>query len=216
MTMPSWLNGWEKRKRKANSWCESHWLPGIWWLPTDGSRIEWMQHLNGCGTKTSDGSNSFKYGPSDLCCDHSMPIRGISLTPHQSTRIMIISSHGMTTCQHYSDVVLQSHAISLMRSETMCFLGFVCPVCSISLTDDCIVTCRAFFRLYCWRVRSFRFFLASDDCCWVTIAGESDCGEAYGVDDLTASGVDVTVCWVAACLADWIAACLIASCLAHS
>ena len=143
-----------------------------------------MQHLNGCGTKTSDDSNSFKYGSSDLCCDHPMPIRGIPLTPHQSTRTMIIPSHGMTTCQHHSDVVLQSHATSLMRSETMCSLGFVCPVCSTSLTDGCTVTCRVFFRLYCWRVRSFRFFLASDGCCWVTVAGESDCGGACGVGGL--------------------------------
>ena len=139
--------------------------------------------------KTSDDSNSFKYGPSDLCCDYPMPIRGIPLTPHQSTRIIVIPSHEMTTCQHHSDVVLQSHATSLMRSETICSLDFVCPVCSTSLTNSCTVTCRAFFRLYCWRVRSFRFFLASDDCCWVTVADKSDCGD--GVDDLIASGVDV-------------------------
>ena len=124
-----------------------------------------MQHLNDCGTKTSNDFNSFKYGSFDLSSDYSISIRDISLTPHQSTRIMVISFYEMTTCQHHSDVVLQSHAISLMRSETMCSLGFVCLVCFTSLTDDCIVTCRALL-LYCWRVRLFRFFLAGEfDCC---------------------------------------------------
>ena len=197
--LASWLAGWEKRKRKVNSWCESHWLSGIWWLPTDGSRIEWMQS-NSCGIKTSNGPKSFKYGLSDLSSDYSIPIRDIPLTSHRSST-MIISFHGMTAYQHH-DVVLQSQAISLMRS-----LDFVCLVCFTSLTDNCTVTCRVFFRLYCWRVRSFRFFLASDDYCWVTVAGESNCEGACEVDDLIASGVNVTICWVATCL--------IASCLAH-
>ena len=168
-----------------------------------------MQHLNGCGTKTSNGFKSFKYGPSDLSSDHPMPMRGIPLTPHQSTRTIIIPSHEMTACQHHSDVVLQSHGISLMRSETMCSLGFVCFVCTTSLTNGYTVTCRALLFLYCWRVRSFRFFCLAIEFnyCWVTTEGVFDCG-AYGVDDLTASGVDVTIRWVAACL--------IASCLAHS
>ena len=136
--------------------------------------------------------------------DYSMSIRGISLTSHQSARTMVILSHEMITYQHHSDVVLQSQGISLMRCNITCSLGFFCLdwiVCFISLTDGCIVTCRALLFLYCWRVRSFRFFcLAVEfDCCWVTAGGVSDCG-AYGVD--------VTVCWVAACL--------IASCLTHS
>ena len=126
-----------------------------------------MQHLNGCGTKTSDGSNSFKYGPSDLCCDHPMPIRGIPLTPHRSS-IIVIPSHGMTANQHHSDVVLQSQGTSLMRCNTTCSPGLFCSdwiVCFISFTDGCTVTCRALL-LYCWRVRSFRFCLAGEfDCC---------------------------------------------------
>ena len=126
-----------------------------------------MQHLNNCGTKTSNDFNSFKYESSDLCYDHSMPIRDISLTSHQSTKIMIISSHGITICQHHSDVVLQFHTTSLMRCNTTCLLGlFLCLtriVCSTSLTDDCIVTCRALLFLYCWRVRLFRFFCLTDE-----------------------------------------------------
>ena len=177
---------------------------------------------NSCEIKTSNGPKSFKYGPFDLSSDHPMPIRGISLTSHRSsTIIMVISFHRITAYQHHN-VVLQSHGTSLMRCKTIYSLGFVCPVCFTSLTDGYTVTCRVFFRLYCWRVRSFRFFLASDDYCWVTVEGGSNCGAygvddliASGVDDLTASGVDVTICWVAACLADWIAACLIVSCLAH-
>ena len=159
--------------------------------PTDSSGFDNYQSMDQelneccycCWIKTSNDSNSFKYEPSDLCCDHPMPIRGISLTPHQSTRIMVISSHGMTACQHHSDVVLQSHGTSLMRFETMCSLG--CFVCSTSLTDGYIVTCRAFFRLYCWRVRSFRFYLTDEfDCCWVTAEGVSNCGEACGVGEI--------------------------------
>ena len=152
---------------------------------------------NSCGTKTSDGSKSFKYGPSDLSSDYPMPMRGIPPAPHRSST-MIIPFHGMTTCQHHSDVVLQSRDTSLMRCNTTCLLGlFPCltrTVCFISFTNDCIVTCKALLFLYYWRVRSFRFFLASDDCCCVAVAGESDCGGACGVDDLTVSGVDVTVC----------------------
>ena len=155
---------------------------------------------NDCGIKTSNDLKSFKYGPSDLCCDYSISIRGISLTSHQSIKIIIISFHGMTAYQHHSDVMLQSHAISLMRCNITCLPGlFLCLtriVCFTSLTDGCIVTCRALLFLYCWRLRSFRFFLASDDYCWVTIADKSDCG-TYEVDNLIASGVDVTICWVA-------------------
>ena len=155
---------------------------------------------NDCGIKTSNNPKSFKYNPFDLYYNHSMSIRGISLTPHQSIRTIIISSYGMTAYQHHSDVVLQSHTISLMRCNTTCLPDlFPCLtriVCFISLTDGCIVTCRTLLFLYCWRVRSFRFFLASDDYCWVTVADESNCG-VYGVDNLTASGVDVTICWVA-------------------
>ena len=188
---------WEKRRCKANGCCDSHWISGMWCVASWWIK-NWMTAAPSCGTKTSDDSNSFKYGPSDLCCGHPMPIRGIPLTPHRSS-IMVIPSHGMTAYQHHSDVVLQSHATSLMRCNTTCLPGlFPCltrTVCSISLTDGCTVTCRAFFRLYCWRVRSFRFFLASDGCCWVTVEGGSDCG-AYGVDALTASEVDVTICWV--------------------
>ena len=163
------------------------------------------QELNNCDhcywTRTSNNSNSFKYRPSDLCCDHPMPIRGIPLTPHQST--MIIPSHKITAYQHHSDVVLQSQDISLMRCNTTCLPDlFPCltrTVCSTSLTNECTVTCRALL-LYCWRVRLFRFFLADEfDCYWVIVEGESNC-EVYEVNDLTASGVDVTICWVAACL----------------
>ena len=159
-----------------------------------------MQHLNNCGTKTSDGFNSFKYGPSDLCCDHSMPRRDIPLALHRSST-MIISSHGITAYQHHdccsdvcSDVALLSHDTDLMRCNITCSLGFFCwvwIVCFTSLTDGCTVTCRAFFRLYCWRVRSFRFFLASDDYYWVTVADESNCGGACGVGELAVIG------WVA-------------------
>ena len=219
ISLASWLIikythiDWEKRKRKINSWCESHWLSGIWWLSTDELRIEWIQP-NSCGIKTSNDPKSFKYGPSDLSSDHPIPIRGIPLTPHQSTRTMIIPSHRMTAYQHHN-VVLQSQATSLMRSETMCSLDFVF-VCFTSLTNDCTVTCRAFFRLYCWRVRLFRFCLTDEfDYCWVIVEGEFDCG-AYGVDNLIASGVDVTICWVATCLTNWIATCLIVSCLIYS
>ena len=165
--------------------------PGCDVLPADGSRIEWMQP-NSCGARTSNGSKSFKYGPSDLCCDHPMPMRGIPLAPHQS--IMVIPSHEMTACQHHdscndvcSDVALPSHGTSLMRCSTACLPGSR-SVCSTSLTDDCIVT-RVALLLYCLRVRSFRFFLAGElDWCWVTVADGSNC--AGGVDDLTASGVD--------------------------
>ena len=124
--------------------------------------------------KTSDDFNSFKYESSDLCCDYSMPIRGIPLTPHQSTRIIIISSHEMTACQHHSNVVLQSHDTSLIRYNTTCLLGlFSCLtriVCFISLIDGYIITCRVLLFLYCWRVRSFRFFCLAVkfNCCWVT------------------------------------------------
>ena len=160
--------------------------PGLDVLLANESRIEWMQP-NSCGTKTSDDSKSFKYGPSDLLSDHPMPMRGIPFAPHRSNT-MVIPSHRITTCQHHSDVVLQSHSISLMRFNLTCSLDFFpCltrTVCFTSLTNDCIVTCRAFFRLYCWRVRSFRFFLASDDYYWVTIADESNCEEACGVGEL--------------------------------
>ena len=108
---------------------------------------------------------------------------------------MIIPSHEMTACQHHSDVVLQSHGTSLMRYNTTCLPGsrLVCftslTVCFISLTDNCIVTRVAFFRLYYWRVRLFRFFLAGEfDCYWVTAEGGSDCGG--GVNDLIVGGVD--------------------------
>ena len=152
-----------------------------------------MNAVNSCGIKTSNGPKSFKYGPSDLSSDHPMPIRGIPLTPHQSTRTMVIPSHGMTAYQHHSDVVLQSQGTSLMRCNTTCLPGlFPCltrTVCSISLTDGCTVTCRAFFRLYCWRVRSFRFFLASDGYCWVTVAGESNCGGACDVGGIAEDGL---------------------------
>ena len=120
-------------------------------------------------------------------CDHPMPMRGISLASHRSS-IMIISFHGMTAYQHHN-VVLQSqpHGTDLMRCNTTCSLYlFPCLtriVCSTSLTDDCIVTCRALLFLYCWRVRSFRFFC---------LTVESNCEGACGVD--------VTICWVAACL----------------
>ena len=118
--------------------------------------VNWW--INDCQTRTSNDFNSFKYGPSDLCCDHPISIRGIPLTPHQSTRIMVIPSHEMATCQHHSDVVLQfqPHDTSLLRCNTTCLPGlFPCLtriVCFTSLTDGCIVTCRTFFRLYCLRV----------------------------------------------------------------
>ena len=172
---------------------------------------------NSCGIKTSNDLKSFKYGSFDLSSDHPISIRGISLTSYHNS-IIIISSHEMTAYQHHNNVVLQSQDISLMRCNITClsdlFLCLTRIVCFTSLTDGYIVTCRALL-LYCWRVRLFRFFLAGEfDCCWVIVEGGSDCG-IYGVDDLIASGVDITICWVAACLADWIATCLIVSCLAY-
>ena len=138
---------------------------------------------NSYGIKTSNDPKSFKYESFDLSSDYSISIRGISLTSHQSTRIMIIPSYGITAYQHYSDVVLQSRDTSLLRCKITCLLGlFLCLtriVCFISSTNDCIVTCRALLFLYCWRVRLFRFFLASDDCCWVIIADESNCEGAW-------------------------------------
>ena len=75
-----------------------------------------------------------------------------------------------------------------MRCNITClsdlFLCLTRIVCFTSLTNGCIVTCRVFVRLYYWRIRSFRFFLTSDDCCWVTIADKFNCGGACGVDEL--------------------------------
>ena len=116
---------------------------------------------------------------------------------------MIISFYEITVCQHHdccsnvcSDVALSSYVICLMRwitclpdffsclTRTVCFIS----CCSISLTDNCTVTCRAFFRLYCWRVFWLRFFLAGEfGCCWVTAESGVDCG-AYDIDG--------TACWV--------------------
>ena len=124
---------------------------------------------NSCEIKSSNDPKSFKYGSFDLYCDHPISIRGISFAPHRSS-IMIIPSHGMTAYQHHSDVVLQFQGISLMGCNTTCLPGlFSCLtriVCSTSLTNGCIVTCRDLLFLYCWRVRLFRFFLAGEfDCC---------------------------------------------------
>ena len=84
--------------------------------------------------------------------------------------------------------MLQSRDISLLRCNIKCLLDlFLCLtriVYFISLTDDYIVTCKALLFLYCWRVRSFRFFLASDDYCWVTIVDESNCEGTCDVDEL--------------------------------
>ena len=163
--------------------------------------------LNNCGIRTSDDFNSFKYGPFDVTepYNHPMSIRGIPLALYQSTMTIAIPFHWMAICQHTdscndvcSDVALQSHGTCLMRCSTTCLPGFFCSVrrtecstsltvCSISLTDDCIVT-RVALLLYCWRVRSFRFFLTGEfDCCWVITEGGVDCG---------ACGVDGTACWV--------------------
>ena len=164
---------------------------------TDGSSIEWIQHLNDCGIKTSDDFNSFKYGSFDLCCDYSISIRDISLTLHRSS-IIVISSYEMIVNQHHSDVVLQSQGISLMRCNITCSLDFFCSdwiVCFISFTNDYIVTCKTLL-LYYWRVRLFRFYLTGEfDYYWVIVVGESNYEGTCGVD---------------------VTACLIASYLAHS
>ena len=91
--------------------------------------------------------------------------------------------------------MLQFQGISLMRCNITCLLGLFLYltriVYFISLINDYIVICRVFVRLYCWRIRLFRFFLASDDCYWVTIAGESNCEGACDVDELdSCCGVD--------------------------
>ena len=120
-----------------------------------------------------------------------MSIRGIPSASHRSS-IVVISFHGITANQHHSDVVLQSQGISLMRCNITCSPGFFCLdwiVCFISFTNGCIVTCRVFFRLYCWRVRSFRFFLASDGCYWVTVADKSNCEGACGVGEIAENGL---------------------------
>ena len=142
-----------------------------------------------------------------------MSIRDISLTSHQSIRTIIISSHEITANQHHSDVVLQSQDISLMRFKTMCSLGFVCfvgPLTVVWYSDCCSCFSVVFFTAICCSSYSFFSF-------WVF------CG-VDEVDNLIVSGVNVTICWVVACLIDWIAtclanwiaACLIVSCLAHS
>ena len=81
-----------------------------------------MQAEKNGSVRPTAGVNPTGSPASDLCCDYPMPIRGIPLTPHQSIRTMVIPSHEMTTCQHHSDVVLQSHAISLMRCNITCSL----------------------------------------------------------------------------------------------
>ena len=143
---------------------------------------------NSCEIKTSNNPKSFKYESFDLLSDYSISIRGISLASHRSSTI-IISSHGITAYQHH-DVVLQSqpHGIDSMRCNITCSLClFPCStrtVCSTSLTNGCTVTCRVFFRLYCWRVRLFCFCLTGEfDCYWVTVEGGSNCGGG-GVNDL--------------------------------
>ena len=132
-----------------------------------------MQHLNNYGTKTSNNFNSFKYKSFDLYCNYSIPIRGILLTLHQSTRT----------------VILQSYNTSLMRYNITCLLDlFSCLtriVCFTSLINDYIVTCRVLLFLYCWRVRSFRFFYLTIkfNYYWVTIEDVSNC-EGDEVNDL--------------------------------
>ena len=159
------------------------------------------QELNECSTQitaagsSSDDYNSFEYGPSDVAepYDHPMSMRGNPLALYSSTMTIAISFHWMAVCQHH-DVVALSYGTDSMRSNITCSLDsrlvcFTCLiVCSISC---CIVTRIAFFRLYCWRVRLFRFFFWCE-ICGVTAGGGSNCGSE--VDDLIADGVDVTVC----------------------
>ena len=120
--------------------------------------------------------------------DYPIPIRGIPLAPHHSIITIAIPFHWMAVCQHHSNVVLQSHGTCLMRCNITCLSGFFCSVWIVCSTSCCTVTRIVFFRLYCWRVRLFRFFFWCESC-WVTIGG--------GSNNLTASGVGVTICWVA-------------------
>ena len=80
ISLTSWLiikythADWEKRKRKVNSWGESHWLFGIWWLIDQESN-----ECNDCQIKPSDDSNSFKYGSFDLNSSDSECILNVSI-----------------------------------------------------------------------------------------------------------------------------------------
>ena len=102
-----------------------------------------------------------------------------------------------------------------MRFETICSLDlFLCLtriVCFTSLTDGCIVTCKIFFRLYCWRVRSFRFFCLTIEFnyCWVIIADKSNCGEACDINEIAENNLalDSTIITLISSLKLFIIAC---------